>query len=171
MAPPISVLWHTVVSSQSDGKLYIWPMLIWLNSLETTLVTGSLLLVTPVRRLATLGDVRIVLRLSRVLADFFLCAGDDAPRTLLVNQFVAIMATGRDRPIADESGRDLQGRVHVTWSTPGAGVILGSAELYDLDNKCVPDVLGLRARRPDTLVVSTMSTSLTWRTRVRRMLQ
>ena len=56
----------------------------------------------------------------------------------LVNQFVAIMATGRNRPGVEESGRDPQGRVHVPWSTLLVGVTLGSAELYNLDTKCVP---------------------------------
>ena len=54
-APPMSRLCHTVVSSRSDGGLYKWHMFIWWNSLETTLVTGSLHLVSPVRRLAALG--------------------------------------------------------------------------------------------------------------------
>ena len=47
MAPPMSVLVHIVVSSQSDGELYIWSVFIWWKSLETTLVTGSLLFVAP----------------------------------------------------------------------------------------------------------------------------
>ena len=64
MAPPMSVLGHTIVSSRSDGRLYIWPVFIWWNSPGTTLVTGSLLLVAPVRRLAALGACRIVLHLS-----------------------------------------------------------------------------------------------------------
>ena len=69
MAPPMSVLWHIVMSSRSDGKLYIWPVFIWWNSLETTLVTGLLLLVAPVHRLAALGACRIIMCLSRVSAD------------------------------------------------------------------------------------------------------
>ena len=36
---------------------------------------------------------------------------------------------------------------------------LDSAELYDLDIKCVPDVLGLRARRTDAPVVMSGSDS------------
>ena len=28
-APPMSLLWHTVVSSRSDVKLYKWPVFIW----------------------------------------------------------------------------------------------------------------------------------------------
>ena len=34
---------------------------------------------------------------------------------------------------------------------------LGSTELYDLDTKCVPDVLGLHARGPEAAVVKVMS--------------
>ena len=67
MAPPMSVLGHTVVSSCSDGELYISSVFLWWNSLGTALVTGSLLFAAPVR-------CGIVLRLSRVSADFVMCA-------------------------------------------------------------------------------------------------
>ena len=70
---------------------------------------------------------------------------DGVSQTVFVDQFVAVMATGIGRPDADKPGRDLPVRVHVPWSTPGAGVTLGSTEPYDLDMECVPDVLGLRA--------------------------
>ena len=52
MAPPMSVHWHTVVFCLSDRKLYMCPVYTWWNSFETTLVTGSLLFVAPVCRLA-----------------------------------------------------------------------------------------------------------------------
>ena len=81
LAPPMSVLGHTVMSSWSDVELYIWSVFIWRNSLETTLVTGSLLFVTPV-------CCGIVLRLSRVSADFLLCAVDSVSRTAFVDQFM-----------------------------------------------------------------------------------
>ena len=38
----------------------------------------------------------------------------------------------------------------------GAGVTLGSAELYDLDTMYIPDVFGLRARWPEVEVVKVM---------------
>ena len=81
LAPPMSVLGHTVMSSWSDVELYIWSVFIWRNSLETTLVTGSLLFVTPV-------CCGIVQRLSRVSADFLLCAVDGVSRTACVDQFM-----------------------------------------------------------------------------------
>ena len=93
-APPMSVLWHTIGSPWCDEKLYTWAVFISRNSLETTPVTGSLLVVAPKCRLATLGDCRIALHLSHVLADLLLCAVDFVSRTVLVNQFVTIMATG-----------------------------------------------------------------------------
>ena len=34
---------------------------------------------------------------------------------------------------------------------------LGSAGLYDLDTKCIPDVLNLRAQRPEAAVVKVIS--------------
>ena len=117
MAPPMSVLWHTVVSSRSDGKLYICPVFIWWNSLGTTLVTGSLLLVAPIRHLAALGACRIVLRLTRVSADLLLCAVDGVSRIVFVNRLVTIMATGSGRPNADRPDSDLPVLVHVPWST------------------------------------------------------
>ena len=61
MAPPMSVHWHTVVFFWCDRKLYMCPVHTWWNSLETTLVTGSLLFIAPVCRLAELSDCRIVL--------------------------------------------------------------------------------------------------------------
>ena len=95
-----------------------------------------------------------------------------------MDQLVAIMATGSGRPDVDKPGRDLPVLVHVPWSTPGARVTLGSDELYDYDTECVPDILGLRARRPEAAMVKVMSgtkvfmmsCSLTWRMRTRHML-
>ena len=66
MTPPMSVLRDTVVSSRSDGELYIYSVFFWWNSLATSLVIESLLFVAPVRR-------GCVLRLSRVSADFVCC--------------------------------------------------------------------------------------------------
>ena len=47
--------------------------------------------------------------------------------------------------------------LHVPWSSRGAGVTLGSAGLYDLDMRYIPDVLSLRARWPEAAVVKVMS--------------
>ena len=69
MVPPMSARWHTVVFFWSDRKLCMCPVDTWWNSLETTLVTGSLLFVAPGRRLAELYDCEFVLRVSRVSAD------------------------------------------------------------------------------------------------------
>ena len=148
MAPPMSVLWHTVVSFWGDGKLHIRSVFIWGYSLEHTLVTGSLLLVAPGHRQAALGDCRIVLRLLRVSAALLLCAVDVISWVVFVDQFVTIMATGSGWSDPGKPGRNLQVRV-----------TLGSTELYDLDTKCVLDVMGLRARRPDAPVVKVMSGS------------
>ena len=139
--------------SRSDGELYICSVFFWWNSLDTSLVTGSLLFVIPVHR-------GIVLRLSRVSADFLLWAVDGVSRTACGDRFVPIMATGNSRPEANRPGGDLPARVHVPWSSRGGGggggVTLGSAGLYDLDTRYIPDVLGLRARRPEAAVVKVM---------------
>ena len=146
MAPPMSMLRHTVVSSRSDGELYVSSVFFWWNSLETSLVTGSLLFAAPI-------CCGIVLCLSRVLADFLLWAVDGVSRTALGDRLVLSMVTWNGRPEANRSGGDL----HVPWSSRGAGVTLGSAGLYDLDTRYIPDVLGLRARRPVAAVVKVMS--------------
>ena len=70
------------------------------------------------------------------------------------------MTTKNDRPEANRPGGDLPVRVHVHWSSRGGGggvVTLGSAGLYDLDTRYIPEVLGLRARWPETEVVKVMS--------------
>ena len=74
-----------------------------------------------------------------------------------MDQLVAIMATGSGRPDADKPSRDRPALVHVPWSTPGARVTLGSDELYNLNTECVPDVLGMRARRPEAAVIKVVS--------------
>ena len=78
-------------------------------------------------------------------------------RTVVLDQIVAIMAIGSSRPEADRTGIDFQVRVQVPWNAPEACVTLDSAGLYDLDTKCVPDVLGLRARRPEAAVIKVMT--------------
>ena len=72
---PMCVLGHTVVSSRSDGELYICSVFFWRNSLKTSLVTGSLLFVAPVH-------CGIVLHLTRVSADLLLWAVDGVSRTV-----------------------------------------------------------------------------------------
>ena len=149
-APPMSVLGHTVVSSRSEGELYISSVFLWWSSLGTPLVTGSLLFTAPVR-----GG--IVLRLLRVLADFLPWTVDGISRTTSGDRLVLNMATGSGQPKASRPGGDLPVWVHVPWSSRGAGVTLGSGGLYDLDTRYIPDVLGLRARRPEAAVVEVMS--------------
>ena len=150
LAPPMSVLGHTVLSSWSDGKLYISSVLLWWSSLGTSLVIGSLLFAAPVR-----GG--IVLHLSRVLADFLLWTVDGVSRTTSGDRLVLGMATGNGQPEADRPGGDLPIRRHVPCSSRGSGVTLGSAGLYDLDTRYIPDALGLCARRPEAAVVKVMS--------------
>ena len=52
-----------------------------------------------------------------------------------------------DSPIQDQ----------VSWNSRGSGVTLSSTGLYDLDTERIPDVLGLRARQPEAVVVKVMS--------------
>ena len=138
------------VSSRSDGELYICSVFFWRNSLKTSLVIGSLLFVAPVRR-------GIVLHLTRVSADLLLWAVDGVSRTAFWDQLVPIMATGNGQPEANRPSGDIPGRVHVPWSSRGTGVTLGSAGLYDLDTRYIPDVLGLCARRLEAAVVKVLS--------------
>ena len=57
-------------------------------------MTGSLLFVASVCRLAELSDCRIVLRVLRVSADLWLYIVGSVSRTVIVDQIVAIMVTG-----------------------------------------------------------------------------
>ena len=59
-------------------------MYTWWNSLETALVTGSLLFVAPGGRLAELSDYEFVLHVSHVSIDLLLC----------VVSFVSLTPTG-----------------------------------------------------------------------------
>ena len=83
--------------------------------------------------------------------------------TAFGDRLVPIMVTGNGRPEANRPGGDLPVSVHVPGSSQGrAGVTLGSAGLYDLDTRYIPDVLGLRARRPEAAVVKVMSRKDNW---------
>ena len=88
MDPPMSVLGHTVVSSQCDGELYM-----------------------------------VCVHLVEITGDH----SSDRVTTLR-------------RSVCHGGGG-------------GGGVTLGSAGLYDLDTKCIPDVIGLGARRQEVVKV------------------
>ena len=84
------------------------PVYTWWNSLETPLVTGSLLFVAPGCCLAELSDCEFVLRVSRVSADLLLCVGSSVFLTILWRHCVAEMETGSGRPAVDRPGGDFQ---------------------------------------------------------------
>ena len=140
MVPLISVHWHTVVFFWSDGKLYMCPVYTWWNSLETTLVTGSLLFVAPVCRLAGKSVCEIALRVLHVSADSLLRVVSSVSLTIVLEHCVAEMATGNGRPVVDRPGIYFQVQVQVPWTAPEAYVTLDSAGAYDLNTTCVPDV-------------------------------
>ena len=73
-------------------------------------------------------------------------------RAVFVTQPVSGMATGSCRPDADRQSRE----VPILQRTQRVGVTLGSPELYNVDPECVPDLLGLHARRPEAPVVKVM---------------
>ena len=102
-APPMSVLVHTVVSSRGGERLYIRRVFDWCN----LFVTGSLLLVTPVRRQAAASSCGVVLCSSQVSAGMLLCAEDCVFRAVSVAQPVSEMATGSGRPDVDRPSRDV----------------------------------------------------------------
>ena len=66
--PPMRARWRTVVLFWSGGNLYMCPVYTCWNSLETTLVTGSLLFVAPECRLAEVNNCVFMLRVSSVAA-------------------------------------------------------------------------------------------------------
>ena len=82
---------------------------------------------------------------------------DCVSRIKSVSRLVNGMTTITEQSNADRAGGDLPVRVHIPWSSRGAGLTLRSAGLYDLDTRYIPDVLGLRAQRPEAAVVKFMS--------------
>ena len=63
----------TVMFFGNDRKPYMCPVYTWGTSLETALVTGSLLFVAPGCRLADLSACEFAMCVSRVSADLFMC--------------------------------------------------------------------------------------------------
>ena len=59
------------------------PVHNWWNSLETAPVTGSLLFVTPLCRMAEVSDCVFVLHVSRLYADSLLYIVGSVPLTIL----------------------------------------------------------------------------------------
>ena len=147
-APPMSVLGHTVVSSWGGERLFIRPVFDWCNPF----VTGSLLFVAPVCRQAAASCCGVVMCSSQVSAGVLLCAEDCVFRAVSVAQTVSGMATGSGRHDTNCPSRD----VPIVLCTQRVGVTLRSPELYDLDPDCVPDVLGLHARRLEAPLVKVM---------------
>ena len=72
-ALPIRAHWCTVTFFVKDRNLYMYPVYTWRTSLETAPVTGSLLFVAPGYCLSDLSAGEIVLCVSRVSANLFLC--------------------------------------------------------------------------------------------------
>ena len=118
-------------------------------------MTGSLLFVAHVCRLAKLSVCEIVLSVLHVSADSLLCVVSSV--SIVLEYCVAEMATGSGLPAVDRPGVDFQVQVQVLWNAPEVYVTLDSAGAYDLNMACVTDVLGLRARRPEVAVVKVMT--------------
>ena len=91
--------------------------------------------------------------MSRVSADSLLYIAGSVSLTISLVHCVAWMATGSGQPAADRPGIDCQVQV------------LDSSGIYDLNTKCVPDVLGLHARRPEAAVVKVMTGRDSWSVR------
>ena len=116
-------------------------------------MTGSLLFVAPICRLTELGNYVFALHVSQVYADSLLHIVGSVSLTVFWDHFVAMMVTGSGQHEADRTGIDFQFRIQVPWNTPEAFATLSSTGIYDLDTTNVPDVLGLRAWRPEAAVV------------------
>ena len=135
------VHWRTVRFFGKVRKLYMCPVYKWETSLETALVTGSLLLVAPGCHLNNVSAGEFVLRVSRVSANLFLCGVRRVRRTVLWDHRMAEMAMGSDSPAAGRSGVDFQVQLQVSLIAPEAYVNLDSDSAYEL--KTVPDLLDL----------------------------
>ena len=83
----------------------------------------------------------------QVSAGVLLRAEECVFRAVSVAQPVSGMANRSGRPDAD---------IPILLHTKRVGVTLRSVELYDLDPDCVPDVLGLHARRPEAPLIKVM---------------
>ena len=133
-----------------DRKLYKCHMYTWATSLETALVTGSLLFVAHGCHLTNLSAGEFVMRVSHVSANLFLCGVRRVPWTVLWDHRMAEMAMGSDCPAVSRSGVDFQVQLQVSWNAPEAYVNLNSDGTYEL--KTVPDVLGLHAQQPGAVI-------------------
>ena len=67
------------------------------------------------------------------------------------------MATGRGQLPAGRSGVDFTVQLDVPWNAPEAFVNMDYAGLHELDIDSMPDVLGLRARKPGAAVIRGVS--------------
>ena len=114
LVPPMSASWRTAVFFRNGRKLYICPVYTWWNSLETALVTGSLLFITPGCCLAELSDCEIVLRVSCVSADLLLCVMSSVSLTIPWRHCATGMATGSGRPAVDRPGVDFEVQLQVS---------------------------------------------------------
>ena len=144
----MSVLGHTDMSSRGGERLYIRPVFDRCNPF----VTGSLLFAASLRHQAKASSCAVMLCLSQVSVAVLLRAEDCVFHAFSVAQSVSGMVTGSGRPDADSQSRD----VPILLRTQRTGVTLLSPELYNLDPDCVPDVLGLHARRLEGPLVKVM---------------
>ena len=106
---------RTIMFFGKDRKLYMCPVYTWETSLETALVTGSLLFVAPGCRLADLNADKFVLRVSRVSANLLRVYG-----TVLWDHCEAEMAMGSDSMAVGRSRVDFQVQLQVSWNAPEA---------------------------------------------------
>ena len=67
------------------------------------------------------------------------------------------MVTGSSRLPAGRSGVDFTVQLDVPWNAPEAFLNMNSAGLHELDIESMPDVLGLRARQPGSVVICVMT--------------
>ena len=93
MVPPMSLFWRTVMLFGSGGKLYMCPVYTWWNSLETALVTGPLLFVTPGCRLVELSDcVSLTIFSRHCVAE--IATGSSRSRGILLRCMSPLTPTG-----------------------------------------------------------------------------
>ena len=137
-------------ASDGLGSCIRVPVFSGSASVDTTPVTGSLHFAACHSHLTDLLAV-VLLCVLRESADCLLLGVFGALRIVLRLGSAIGMATGGVMPADARSGVTFDVELEVPWNAPEAYIQLDSEGVYDLAT--VPDVFGLRDRRPDAAVV------------------
>ena len=152
--PPMSVRGRTVACFGRFGILYKCPVFVGSASVDTMPVTGSLHFAAYDCRLVDLLAVGLTLYVSWDSTDCLLLGMFRALRIVLQLSSATGMVTGGVTPADARSGATFDVELETPWNAPEAYIQLDSEGVYNLVT--VPDVFGIRGRRPDAAVVKVL---------------